>query len=228
MKKLIVILLLAVVALAAHAAGPRQYYDYPDAARLRDGSRMLIYDNLSGNRNITGAKLKEELSSSPVVLHAVATPGSSPLKKQAGAADGPYVRQVELRDSTGTITMWINASGQMIFGRPAPLSVVSVSPANGAIDVPTSTIPVVTLNKSTADVTISSLYISGSGVVPVGYDYTSFTVWAIPVPLAPNTTYTIKFERQMIVQTDGETTSSCGTAMTDVSGICTSTFTTAP
>lgn len=228
MKRLIVMLLLFAAALAAHAAGPRQYYDYPDAARLRDSSRILMYDNLSGSRNITGAKLRAELSSQPVILGGIASPSSSALKKQAGAADGPYVRQVELRDSTGTITMWINASGQMIFGRPAPLSVVSVSPANGATNVPTSTIPEVTLSKSTADVTISNLYISGSGVVPVGYDYTSFTVWAIPVPLVPNTTYTIKFERQMIVQTDGETASSCGTAMTDVAGVCTSTFTTAP
>lgn len=228
MKKSIVILLLAVVALAAHAAGPKQYYDYPDATRLRDGSRMLIYDNLSGNRNITGAKLKEELSSSPVVLQAVATPGSAPLKKQAGAADGPYVRQVEVRDSTGTITMWINASGQIHLGTPVPLSVVSVSPANGATNVSTSTVPRVTLNKTTDDVTISSLYIVGSAAVPIGDDYSSNSIWVIPAALVPNTTYTIKFERQLIVQADGETTSSCGTAMTDVAGVCTSTFTTAP
>lgn len=228
MKRLIVMLLLFAAALAAHAAGPRQYYDYPDAARLRDSSRILMYDNLSGSRNITGAKLRAELSSQPVILGGIASPSSSALKKQAGAGDGPYVRQIEVRDSTGAITMWVNASGQIHLGTPVPLSVVSVSPANGATNVPTSTVPRVTLNKTTDNVTISSLYIVGSGAVPIGDDYSSNSIWVIPAALVPNTTYTIKFERQLIVQADGETTSSCGTAMTDVAGICTSMFTTAP
>lgn len=228
MKRLIVMLLLFAAALAAHAAGPRQYYDYPDAARLRDSSRILMYDNLSGSRNITGAKLRAELSSQPVILGGIASPSSSALKKQAGAADGPYVRQLEVKDSTGKITMWINTSGQVTIGTPVPLSVVSVSPANGATNVPTSTAPKLTLNKSTNDVTISSLYIVGSAAVPIGDDYSGNSIWVIPATLAPNTTYTIKFERQMIVQTDGETISSCGSAMTDVAGVCSSTFTTAP
>ena len=55
MKKLMIVALLMLTA-SAFAAG-KQYYDYPDSPRLYDNARVLIYNNASGSRNITGAKL---------------------------------------------------------------------------------------------------------------------------------------------------------------------------
>lgn len=228
MKKLVFLVLLMTSCLAAYAAGPRQYYDYPDAVRIRDESRLLIYDNLSGSRNLTGAKLKEELSSQPVVFGTIATPATAPIQKQAGPADGPYVRQLEVKDATGKITMWVNASGAISFGTPTPLSVAGINPANGATNVATTAIPFILLNKSTPDVTGTNFYITGDSTTPWDSTSSAGVRWDIPIALQPNTTYTINFDRLEIVQTDGEITSSCGTAMADVAGSCQSTFTTAP
>ena len=65
MKQLILIALLMITA-TAFAAG-KQYYDYPDSPRLYDDARLLVYNNSSGSRNITGAKLKSEIHTNPVM-----------------------------------------------------------------------------------------------------------------------------------------------------------------
>jgi len=65
MKQLILIALLMITA-TAFAAG-KQYYDYPDSPRLYDDARLLVYNNSSGSRNITGAKLKSEINTNPVM-----------------------------------------------------------------------------------------------------------------------------------------------------------------
>lgn len=61
MKRLLIISILLSVCTAWAATSP--YYQYPDAVRLNDTDRMLVYQNVTGSRNITGAKLKSTLSS---------------------------------------------------------------------------------------------------------------------------------------------------------------------
>jgi hypothetical protein len=54
-------IILILLAAATVYAVDKPYYQFPDAIRLRDSARILVYDNLSGSRNITGAKLRSEL-----------------------------------------------------------------------------------------------------------------------------------------------------------------------
>ncbi len=54
----IAVLILSAVAAFAAAPAPRQYYQWPEVDTIRDGSRWLVYDNLSGSRNVTGATLR--------------------------------------------------------------------------------------------------------------------------------------------------------------------------
>ena len=60
MKRLIIIALLFVTA-TAYAAG-QQYYNYPNAGPIKNNDRILIYQNASGSRNLTGRQLHRDIS----------------------------------------------------------------------------------------------------------------------------------------------------------------------
>ena len=217
-------------ALAAPPA-PHTYYDWPEIVDLPDTGRIQIYDprepvKLDRHKNITGAKLKEE------VVKAVNTPSDVPLQLQPSTATNPYQRKLEVHDANGKITMFITANGTMVFGTPVALAVTDIYPPNGATGVLTTTVPKLTTNIYISPY-ISTLYVQGSSANPIDPDgltvdnYGKGNIWFIPATLVANTTYTIKFLRQSIVQTYGETTSSCG-PMTDNADVCESTFTTGP
>lgn len=224
------VLILCALLLPAVAiqAATMQYYSYPTVKRLYDNSRVLIYANASGSRNITGAQLKSEIVTQSSVNAAIATAtNATPLTKRAGSGDSAYVRQLEVKDSSGTITMWINASGQMIFGTPVPLTVSSVYPANGATGLTNAilrytTPPAITFNKSDHPSGVltptAGSYGTHEGIASTFNNFSG----------TPGVTYTFTANRVTYVQTDGETTSTCGSAMADVAGVCTSTFTMAP
>ncbi len=69
MKKLIYVIFLFAVAVAWAADPPasKQYYSYPTTGTLRDADRLLVYKNNSGSRNITGAALKSQINTEPVI-----------------------------------------------------------------------------------------------------------------------------------------------------------------
>jgi len=253
MKKLFITTILVLCTAFAFAA--QQWYTFPAVSSLGDATRVLIYSNLS-SRNMTGLALKQEISAfthlsasrrigtANQIFDLMTTANSKKLIKRAAVGAGQYDRVFEVKDGTGKIVHWVNASGSMVFGTPISLSISSVYPTSGATGVSNgtwfhyssttggwdywqrinSTIPYVVFNKST-DVSISNLYIVGSSLVPVDNSGGQST-WAFNnFSGTPGTTYTMRVVRGSVVQTDGETTSSCGTAMTDISGICTSTFT---
>jgi hypothetical protein len=239
MRRMIFITLVMLIAVSAVIAAEKQWYTYPLAGGgLRDTGRMMVYDNLSGTRNILGSKLKTEVLG-----------GSGPLVKQAPANSGDYVRTVEIKDASGIIKMWINESGQMIFGTPAPLSFSSVYPANNTFGIVNGyeyvddgmggyvriggLIPYVQFNKTTiANISTLSLWLVdlGGGETPTGIAPTpqdgGYTKWGfLNFSGAHIGSYQMRVVRGSVPQTDGETTSSCGSAMTDVSGTCISSFT---
>lgn len=61
MKRLITLSLLLISAATA-LAGSKQYYTYPAAEALKDGDKILVYQNISGSRNITGAALRRNVT----------------------------------------------------------------------------------------------------------------------------------------------------------------------
>lgn len=244
MKKLYALLFI-LIPCALFAA--ETYYNFPDATSLPDNSRVLMHDpNITDprdrNRNITGLKLKQEIAAfanmsttinittADQLLTTLNNPVTRALTKKAATDASEYARQIEVKDATGKITYYVQANGTITIGTPLALAVSDVYPANGATGVVISEVPYVTFNKAVL-VDISTTYIQGSSTAPVG-DSTNpgqtMQTWTIPATLAAGTTYTIKVVKNSILQTDGETTSSCGTAMTDVAGVCESTFTTAP
>lgn len=235
MKRLVVICILFITAVTIQAA-TQQYYNYPTVKRLYDNSRVLIYANNSGSRNITGAQLKSEVVTQASVNAALATAtNASPLIKQAGSGDNSYVRQFEVRNASGTIVAWINTIGQMVFGTPKALAVSSVYPANGATNVSNgvwfnfstaglgwqrinTTTPQITYNKDDHPAGVISP--TGGSTAVKRAEYSVFDNFSG----IPGAVYTITTNRLSYTQLDGETTSSCGSAMTDVGGVCTSTF----
>jgi hypothetical protein len=61
-KRLIIILICPIVACVAMAAD-QHWYQFPNAMRMRDDSRFLVYDNMSGaTRNMTGGQLRGEMA----------------------------------------------------------------------------------------------------------------------------------------------------------------------
>lgn len=214
--------------LSALAAGA-YYYTKPDAATLPDNGRILMYDpNTASDKNITGSTLKQQVApSQQTILDSIGAPSATPLRKQAPVGASPYSRQVEIKDSiTGKIVTYITANGAIRIGTPRSLAITGVWPTNGATGVAITAYPYVTFNKDVS-LDITQMYIVGDASAP--YAPAENTAWYIWAPnLLPNTTYTIVVKRQLITQTDGETASSCGDAMTDVAGVCQSTFTTAP
>lgn len=232
------------------------YYNFPDATSLPDDSRILMRDG-STNKNITGLKLKQEiaafanmsttinLANTTEALDLLNGPSDTPLVKIPGPSAGTYTRTFEIKDSSGNIKMYANAAGTIVIagqlvlgGVPVALAVTDVFPDNAATSVATSSVPYIDFNKGLTP-SISTVYIVGNATAPV---YASVCISgcgegetpvnrlrvSIPATLAAGTTYTIRVVKNSILQTDGETASSCGTAMTDNAGVCESTFTTAP
>lgn len=219
---LIIALLLPVQAFAAGSSAT--WWDKPATTTLPDAGKVSVYDG-SALKTITGANLKTN------VIDAIKAPSSQVIGVQPAPTAGAYERKFEVKDKDGSIKMYINASGtvviagQLVLGStPVPLAVSSVSPVNGATAQSIIVYPAVTFNKG-ASLSVSTMYILGNSTAPVVGD-TSAT-WNVPATLSYGTTYTLKVVKNSITQTDGETTSSCGTTMTDVSGVCQSTFTTA-
>lgn len=248
MKRLAMIIAILAGAVMVQAAG---WYQFPEQDTLGDADRLMVFDNTSSaTRNITGLKLKQDiaafvnmsssinLANTTEALELLNGPSDEPLVKQAGPSATTYTRVFEVKDKTGKIFMYMQNNGVTTYGTPKALAVSSVFPANGATAVATSSVPYVDFNKEFTP-SISTVYIVGNATAPVGaltcisgcgdgetpvYAYRV----SIPATLAAGTTYTIRVVKNNILQTDGETTSSCGTAMTDVAGVCQSTFTTAP
>ncbi|MBC7964233.1 MAG: hypothetical protein H7Y05_14975 [Steroidobacteraceae bacterium] len=231
MNRLIILCILIVSAVFAQAA-TMQYYSYPNAKRMRDTGRVLMYDNLSGSRNLTGAQIRSEVLG-----------GNGALVKQAPAGAGDYVRIFEVKNAVGTIVQYTQANGCLTFGTPTPLAIGSVYPANGATNVSNgtwfnysstsggwnywarnnATTPAITFNKEPFGAGITKTYIVGSSIAPsTAGAVLSFANFSG----VPGAIYTLRADRTYLqtTQQDGETTSSCGSAMTDVAGICTSTF----
>lgn len=208
----------------------------------RNVTGLALKQEISAYAHLSAAR---RIGSANQIFDLITSANSKKLIKRAAAGAGPYARVFEIKDGTGKIVQWTSAAGAMYFGTPLALSIPSVYPANGSTGVSNgvmfhyssttggwdywqrinSTIPAVTFNKTT-DASISNLYIVGSSIAPQDSMGTSGIIWTFNnFSGAPGTMYTIKANRGAITQTDGETTSSCGTAMTDISGICTSTFT---
>ncbi len=211
MKSMLSILLVLVLLSVNALAEQRPWHNPPGGASstLPDNAKIQIYTPSAGSQTVTGSVIRT-------------TPSDTPLSTQPISNANPYQRVAEFRNAAGVITSYITANGTLVLGTPVALAVTSVYPANGATGVSISDVPQLTTNIAAYPPT-SVLYVQGSSAAPVCAD----NICNIPATLAPNTTYTIKFLRQNIVHTSGETTSSCG-PMPDVSGVCQSTFTTGP
>ena len=246
-KRLIMIAMAVLLTSAAIAAN---YYMPPVRNNPSDTTIVQTYNNTSGARGMTWLELKKQTSafahlsasrrigSATQIFNLMTSATTNKLVKRADATAGMYTRVMEIKDHLGKIVYFIQRDGQVNFGTPTPLSISSVYPTNGATNISNGVwvdysssgggrirtnplVPAVTYNKSTT-VSISTQYIQGSSIAPTDGN----TVWPfLNFSGAAATTYTMKVVRGSIIQTDGETTSSCGTAMTDVAGICTSTFT---
>lgn len=242
--------LIAMAVLLSSTAIAANYYMPPVRNYPSDSALFSTFQNTSGARGMTWLELKKQtslfahLSTSARIANAtqifnlMTTASPAKLVKRADPAAGQYARVFEIKDHAGKIVYFIQRDGQVNFGTPTPLSISSVYPINGATNVSNgtwfnysttgggwqrinTTTPGVTYNKSTI-VSISTQYIQGSSIAPLGEN----AGWVFPnFSGAAGATYTMKVVRGSIVQTDGESASSCGTAMTDISGICTSTFT---
>lgn len=232
MKKLI----LALMMIPAVLFAAETYYNFPDATSLPDAGRILIRDG-STNKNITGLKLKQEIAAfanmsatinittADQLLTTLDNPVTRALTKKSATDASQYARQMEVKDSTGKITYYVQSNGTVVVGTPAVLTVSSVSPANGATGF-AGPIVTTTFNKDPLSLSSSYIYVNGKTTTN-GYGSTQNIVQSTAY-LAPSTSYTFKVVKDTLatLQVDGETTASCGTAMTDVSGVCQSTFTT--
>lgn len=212
----IIAFLLVILPVGVFAGTP--YYSFPDIVNIPDTSRVLIRDTVNNiDYNITWSKLKSEM------IKSIGDPSDAPLKKQP-VATSPYIRQMEVRDSTGKITYYVTAGGVVIIGTPVPIAINAVYPANGVTGVnAATTIPSVTFNKEVT-ATLSSLYILDNTTAPAEGP----RVYTIPATLAAGTTYKIRVNLPFIGQDADDMSMSCG-VLTDLGeGVCESTFTTAP
>lgn len=219
MKKIILFLLMMFAANAQAADQKKTYYSYPDAATMPDNGRIQMYDPALGSLNVTGLTLRT-------------TPSDTPLTAQPISGVNPYKRTFESRDSNGNINYYTQANGNVVVvgvltigaAAPAPLTVSSIAPANGSTGFIGGPITL-TFNKYPNSTSSAYMYVNGvttTNIWPGGSAITSTAY------LAPSTSYTYKVVKNTLatLQIDGETTASCGTAMTDVGGVCQSTFTT--
>lgn len=83
MRRLILIISLLVSATAL-AATTQKLSDLPTITTLRDAARFYIFDSMSGNRNITGAALKNAIAVSAGALSEAPVDGNTYGRKDAG------------------------------------------------------------------------------------------------------------------------------------------------
>jgi hypothetical protein len=230
---------------AAIAIASEKLYEQPLISTVSDNARIYIYDSVNGSRNISGLDLKREtsafahLSTSRRIANAnqiftlMTTGTSTKLIKRPAPGASDYNRQMEIKNALGIIVMYIQATGKIVLGTPAPLTTTAVYPANGATNVSNGTwfnysstvggynywsrhnklTPTLSFNKGDApNPTISP---TGSSTWD-NYGFSNFSG-------AAGTLYTMRFNRLAYVQTDGETSSSCG-VMTVNGTYCDSTF----
>lgn len=251
MIRLILVTMLMIMACAAMAAN---VYLPPVRNIFTDGTIIPIYYNTSGARGLTALKLKQDvalfarlssskrISDATTIFNLMTTATANKLVKRASATAGTYDRVLEIKDKTGKIVYYVQQNGAITMGTPVPFSISSVYPVNGATNVSNGvwfhatsaglgwirqnpTTPAITFSKSRLEnVGISNTYIVGSSLVPLSdggriYSFPNFSG-------ARGGTYTMRVNRAVLIQTDGESTHSCGSAMTDAGGgICQSTFT---
>lgn len=227
MKTLVTTILLCL--LSGNALAGEFWFNQPEIPSVPSNTKYLLH-NVTANTDhtITDQTLRNHMQpSTDETLTTISQPSDLPLSVQPATGTNPYQRKLEVRDSTGKITMFATANGTMVFGTPAALAVASVSPVNGATGVDVNAVPTITFNKAVA-ASVAEIYLQGNSTAPV-FDLGTQSIWYIPAaPLIHGTTYTVVVAKNNIVQTDGETSSSCGTAMTDVGGVCQSTFATTP
>lgn len=207
MKKLCIIT--AIMFCAVSIQGASLYYQFPDARQFKDDDRMLIYQNASGNRNLTGAGLKS-------VIHQTAwderyprifgTVTSSTIATQ-------YVNAI--RDRQGRITWLQWEDGKWFMGTPG-YNHTYVYPFNNMTNVSRSTPLVIGARWLTRGFVGKQITIEGGPALSVKalkymgvYDgLPNFDFWNESAPqdtqdafywgtnsvgmLAANTTYTIR------------------------------------
>lgn len=66
----------AIFACAVSVQAAQLYYQFPDATVLNNADRMLIYQNNSGSKNLTGARLKQEILKNATVTGFLNTVGT--------------------------------------------------------------------------------------------------------------------------------------------------------
>lgn len=248
MKKLYIIT--AVVLFAASIQAAQLIYQFPDAGKMKDTDRVYVYQNASGNRNLTGSQFKYEAlgGDNPMVKQAF-----SGMSSQWAGPNSIHRRISEIRNAAGNIIYYITAAGRMnIGGQPVPFAVTGISPANGTTDIfnnysvracaftTCSTMTGVYWNQkkwtgtkyvqynkyvkspsSTTDQFIVGKTLGLTSTDNFKYTFADYSV-------AAATTYTMKvwLENFRKYQTDGEYTATCP-GMTDTGdGYCESTFTT--
>lgn len=130
MKRLLIITLVLIAA-TAYSAG-KQYYDYPDATVLNNTDRMLIYQNASGSRNLTGTGLKN-------VIYQTAWPSGTTRVFQAGPSSiNSNMLVYAVRDRRGIIRRMQWEGGQQFTGVPG-YNHTYVYPFNGMTNVSRTT-----------------------------------------------------------------------------------------
>jgi hypothetical protein len=130
MKNLIIFTLLFVAA-TVFAAG-QQYYSYPDATRFKADDRMLIYQNASGSRNLTGAGLKS------VISQTAWSPNTTKVFQATSSSTQPVRLMSAIRDRRGVIQHIMYENGNQFKGVPG-FNHTYIYPFNGMTAVSRTT-----------------------------------------------------------------------------------------
>jgi hypothetical protein len=209
-QRLLVLASLLITA-TVFAAG-KQYYEYPDAWQFKNNDRMLIYQNGSGSRNLTGSGLKS------VIYQTAWTPGQVKVFQATSSSTIPIQITSVTRDRKGVIKYIQWESGAYFIGTPG-YNHTYIYPFNGMTNVSRTTPVVVGSYWLTRGVIGKAVTIPGGPVLtvkalrPVGRinglqnfdfvdysnpDQSSLDAWYWGTnsvgTLAPNTTYTIRSE----------------------------------
>jgi hypothetical protein len=248
MKRLIIMVL--IMATGCAFAASQKIYEFPDAGKMKDSDRVYIYQNASGNRNLTGSQFKYEALGGDGVMVKMAM---NTYTSQWAGPNSQHRRVSEIRNYLGKITYYVTAAGRMVIGgEPRPFAVTAVVPASGTTGIynnysaracaftTCSTMTgvywtgkkwtgskYITYNKTVKSVSSSTdQFIVGKTLNLVSGDQLKYTFADYSVAAA--TTYTMKIwlENFRRYQQDGEWTATCP-GMTDTGdGYCEATFTT--
>lgn len=130
MKKLYI--LTAILLCAATLQAASLYYQFPDATQFKNDDRLLIYQNASGSRNLTGAGLKS-------VIYQTAWPQGSVKVFQATSSSITSNQLVSVvRNRRGVITHMRWESGSFYMGVPG-YNHTYIYPFNGMTNVSRTT-----------------------------------------------------------------------------------------